>query len=87
MAAHAKVLPHLLQKVLEDTKIQLKDIDVVAATRGPGLPGCVSVGYNSGRCIAAMLSRPFIGVHHMVRGKEKGRDEALEQGLITIMGI
>jgi hypothetical protein len=67
MAAHAQALPGLLAQVFRDARLSPTEVDVIAATRGPGLPGSLSVGYNSARALAAVLGRPFIGVHHMVR--------------------
>ncbi|KAK1216270.1 Mitochondrial tRNAs modification protein [Marasmius sp. AFHP31] len=33
--------------------------------RGPGIPGCLAVGCNSAKALAAALNKPLVGVHHM----------------------
>ncbi len=45
--------------------LPLAAIDVVAATRGPGLIGCLLVGLSVGRALAFSLGRSFHGVHHL----------------------
>lgn len=44
----------------------VRDIDGIAFTRGPGMPGCLSVGMNAAKSLAAALNKPLVGVHHMV---------------------
>lgn len=31
------------------------------------MPGCLSVGMNAAKTLAAALNKPIVGVHHMVR--------------------
>src|SRR6476469_7566550 len=45
--------------------IDLRQVDVVAATRGPGLVGALLVGLSLGKAIAFALGRPFHAVHHL----------------------
>jgi N6-L-threonylcarbamoyladenine synthase len=45
--------------------VTLRDIDLVAATRGPGLIGALLVGLSLGRALAYGLGRPFHAVHHL----------------------
>ncbi|KAJ1304333.1 hypothetical protein OPQ81_005491 [Rhizoctonia solani] len=37
----------------------------IAFTRGPGMPGCLSVGAVAARSLAEELKKPLVGVHHM----------------------
>src|SRR6266481_4796274 len=39
-------------------------IEAVAATQGPGLPGALMVGFKFAQSLAFNLRRPFVGVHH-----------------------
>ena len=39
-------------------------IDAVAATRGPGLPSALMVGFKAAQAAAFVLGRPFLGIHH-----------------------
>ena len=45
---------------LNESGINLNDIDAVATTAGPGLIVCLSVGLNFGKAIATSLKKPFI---------------------------
>ena len=40
-------------------------MDGIAATAGPGLIVCLTVGLNIGKSIAAFSNKPFIGVNHL----------------------
>ncbi|MFA6429801.1 MAG: tRNA (adenosine(37)-N6)-threonylcarbamoyltransferase complex transferase subunit TsaD [Patescibacteria group bacterium] len=42
-----------------------KAFDVVAVTRGPGLPTALSVGVEAGRVLAFLSGKPLIGVNHL----------------------
>jgi N6-L-threonylcarbamoyladenine synthase len=59
-----RVLP-LLRQVLVQSGTALDEVDVVAYTRGPGLAGALLVGAGMACSIAAALSRPAVGVHHL----------------------
>jgi len=59
-----RVLP-LTEQVLADAGRSLKDVDVVAFTRGPGLAGALLVGAGVACSLAAALGRPVMGVHHL----------------------
>jgi N6-L-threonylcarbamoyladenine synthase len=59
-----RVLP-LAREVLASAGAELKDIDVVAYTRGPGLAGALLVGAGVACALAAALDRPTLGVHHL----------------------
>ncbi|CAE6409662.1 unnamed protein product [Rhizoctonia solani] len=43
----------------------MTSIDGIAFTRGPGMPGCLSIGAVAARALAAALNKPLVGVHHM----------------------
>lgn len=59
-----KALP-LIQEVLDEAQLSLKDIDGIAYTSGPGLVGALLVGACLGRSLAWALDIPALGVHHM----------------------
>ena len=63
--AHLENIEFIIDKALKDSKISLKEIDGVAATAGPGLIVCLTVGLNIGKSIAAFSNKPFIGVNHL----------------------
>jgi N6-L-threonylcarbamoyladenine synthase len=59
-----RVLP-LLDDALYEASLQLKDIDAVAYTQGPGLAGALLVGSAFAKSLAQGLNLPSIGVHHL----------------------
>lgn len=63
--AHLQILIPLLKKALNESKLQLKDIDLITATAGPGLIGALLVGYTFAKGLAYSLSRIFIPVNHI----------------------
>lgn len=60
-----KIWP-LINEVLKESKVDLKDIDAVAATAGPGLLPSLLTGYLTGRTIAEYLKKPFVPVQHVL---------------------
>lgn len=64
---HSRNLPGVICKTLELAKLSVQDLDAIAVTRGPGLPPCLPVGLNAAKTLAAVLKKPLIGVHHMVK--------------------
>lgn len=65
--AHRKTLPRIIGLALRQAGLRIHDIDVWCATRGPGIAGCLTVGYDAGKLLAAATSRPFLAMHHMAR--------------------
>jgi N6-L-threonylcarbamoyladenine synthase len=59
-----RVLP-LAQQVLDAAGRTVRDIDVVAYTRGPGLAGALLVGAGVACALGAALGKPVLGVHHL----------------------
>jgi N6-L-threonylcarbamoyladenine synthase len=62
---HLAVAYELLQQVLLDAQITIKDINLICSTLGPGIPSCLQIGYDVGRFLALILGVDFIPVHHM----------------------
>ena len=63
--AHLENIEYIIDTVLKESKISIDEIDGVAATAGPGLIVCLTVGLNIGKSIAAFSNKPFIGVNHL----------------------
>jgi N6-L-threonylcarbamoyladenine synthase len=59
-----RILP-LLDDAMHEAKLQLKDIDAVAYTQGPGLAGALLVGSAFAKSLAQGLKVPSIGIHHL----------------------
>ena len=74
--AHLENIEHIINASLEESKISLDSLDGVAATAGPGLTVCLTIGLNIGKSIAAFSNKPFIGINHL-------EGHALSPGLET----
>jgi N6-L-threonylcarbamoyladenine synthase len=62
---HLANWPAVSGEALERAGVSLEEVDVVAATRGPGLVGALLVGLSIGKAIAFAGDRPFHAVHHL----------------------
>ena len=63
--AHVEKIDLISEKAILESKITLDEIDAVAATAGPGLIVCLTVGLNFGKTFAASLNKPFVAVNHL----------------------
>ena len=63
--AHVEKIDVIAKKAIKESNIKLNDIDAIAATAGPGLIVCLTVGLNFGKTLAASLKKPFIAVNHL----------------------
>jgi N6-L-threonylcarbamoyladenine synthase len=62
---HIKIIMPLTKLALEIAGKDLEDIDLISATRGPGLIGAILVGLSFAKSLAIALNKPFIGVNHL----------------------
>jgi N6-L-threonylcarbamoyladenine synthase len=62
---HLLTFPPVIDQALKDAHLDLADIDAIAVTRGPGLPGSLVVGLNIAKGLAMVSGKPLIGVHHL----------------------
>src|ERR1700686_4983873 len=62
---HLERLPQLLDLALEQAGAKPTEIDLIAATRGPGLAGCLLVGVGVAEGLSAAWSTPLLGVNHL----------------------
>ena len=62
---HQRNIVPIVQHVLKNAKIDKKDLDAVAYTRGPGLLGALLVGSSFAKSLALSLKIPILPVHHM----------------------
>jgi N6-L-threonylcarbamoyladenine synthase len=63
--AHLENIEYIINAALKESKISIDELDGVAATAGPGLIVCLTVGLNIGKSIAEFSNKPFIGVNHL----------------------
>jgi len=72
-AHHSECASQVIGQAVEEAKIKLDDVGLVAYARGPGLPPCLRIGAAVARTLALKLERPLIGVNHPVAHIEIGR--------------
>ena len=63
--AHLEAFYPTLDRALAAARVQLKDFDAIAVTRGPGLAGPLLVGTGGATGLAAGLGIPIYGVNHL----------------------
>jgi N6-L-threonylcarbamoyladenine synthase len=62
---HLELISGFARQVLDESKMTVWGLDVIAATCGPGLVGSLLVGLNFGRGLALSLNKPFRAIHHV----------------------
>ena len=62
---HVRRVVPLARAVLDQARVPLGEVDLVAYTRGPGLAGALLVGAGVAVSLAAALGKPVLGVHHL----------------------
>ena len=63
--AHTEAIYSLCENALEQSGVNINDINAVAATYTPGLIGALLVGLNFGKALAYKLNVPLIPVNHI----------------------
>lgn len=63
--AHIESLSPLLSRALLEADVSLRDVDVVAATAGPGLIGGVLVGTMMAKAIAYAAQKLYLPINHL----------------------
>jgi N6-L-threonylcarbamoyladenine synthase len=61
---HLRNLIPVARAALREACVEAGQLDAVAATRGPGLPNALLVGFKAAQAAAFVLGRPFLGIHH-----------------------
>jgi len=55
----------IIDQALKDAHLKLSDLDGIAVTRGPGLPGSLVVGINMAKGLAIGSGLPLLGINHL----------------------
>ena len=63
--AHVEKIEFVIKKAINESNLNLKNLDGIAATAGPGLIVCLTVGLNVGKAIAGSLNKPLVAVNHL----------------------
>ena len=62
---HILTIYPIVEQALREAHLDLSDVDAIAVTRGPGLPGSLVVGVNTAKGLAIGSGLPLIGVNHL----------------------
>lgn len=62
---HVRAITLVVDEALRAAGVDKREIDMVAATRGPGLAGALLVGLNFARGLSLGLDVPLVGVNHL----------------------
>jgi N6-L-threonylcarbamoyladenine synthase len=62
---HLELVNLIVERALEQAGATLEDVELVAATQGPGLVGALLVGLSTAKAIAAARELPFAPVDHL----------------------
>ncbi len=62
---HLRQIVPVVREAVSQAGIEMKDLDAVAVTSGPGLVGALLVGMTYGKVLAMALGKPLIGVNHL----------------------
>jgi N6-L-threonylcarbamoyladenine synthase len=63
--SHIERVHRVIEEAVQIAGIQLKNIDLIAVTMGPGLIGSLLVGLNTAKGLSYGLNTPMIGVNHL----------------------
>lgn len=63
--AHQENIVPVVSTALSHAGIELKDVDAIAFTQGPGLLGSLTIGTSFAKALALGTNKPLIPVHHM----------------------
>ncbi len=62
---HIRTIYAIVEQALYQAHLTLKDVDAIAVTRGPGLPGSLVVGLNVAKGLSIGSGLPLVGVNHL----------------------
>ncbi|MBW1692979.1 MAG: tRNA (adenosine(37)-N6)-threonylcarbamoyltransferase complex transferase subunit TsaD [Deltaproteobacteria bacterium] len=62
---HIETIVPVVDQALSSSGVELKQLDALAVTRGPGLVGALLVGFCFAKSFAYALDIPYVGVNHL----------------------
>jgi N6-L-threonylcarbamoyladenine synthase len=62
--AHESLLTPVVAEAMVEAGVTDHDIDIVAATHGPGLIGSLLIGVSAAKALSLVWNVPFIGINH-----------------------
>ena len=85
---HEKVKDKVVETALKNAKLNLKNIDLISFSQGPGIAPCLLVGMKKAKELAKKINVPLIGVNHCIAHLEIGKlmTKAKEPVLLYVSG-
>ena len=62
---HILAIYPIIEQALAQAHLSLQDVDAIAVTRGPGLPGSLVIGMNAAKGLALSSGLPLVGINHL----------------------
>ena len=62
---HLRMLRPVMDAALRNADVPLEDVEIFAATRGPGLATSLMIGLSAAKGLALGFRRPFVAVNHI----------------------
>jgi N6-L-threonylcarbamoyladenine synthase len=69
---HAQVAPKILKECLVKAGVNIKEIDLISYSAGPGLGPCLRIGAVIARSLSSFYNIPLIPVNHAIGHIELG---------------
>ena len=63
--AHVQAIVPVIRDAMAQAEVAWDDLDLIAATKGPGLAGSLLIGLNAAKAVAYARDLPFLGVNHL----------------------
>ncbi len=62
---HILAITPVVEQALREAHLSPAEVDALAVTRGPGLPGSLAVGINFAKGLALATGKPLLGINHL----------------------
>lgn len=62
---HILTIFPIIEIALQQAHFELEELDAIAVTRGPGLPGSLVIGINTAKGLSLSSGLPLIGINHL----------------------
>lgn len=70
---HLSIFPSIIERSLQEAKVSINDIDLIAFSKSPGIGPILKIGALIARMLSQNLQIPIVGVNHCVAHIEIGR--------------
>ena len=91
---HLRSIVPIVREALSCAGMQLRDVDAIGVTQGPGLVGSLLVGLTYGKVLALSLGKPLVAVNHIeghvhavfLEARQHGREPELPAVCLIVSG-